>query len=952
MQNSSVRTEYEKRLGAFYQYLQDLQKQTSVDGLGKASRNFLKEWFQFDLIWIAYREEAAGTLVGLDGIVPNQNRDQSFLRRPQTILPGDLFDQVLVTGHLQQVPSLKQEQRVGPWQTIAQQQGIQGSLILPIRYQQQSLGILLVGTTLWGGHPRPDELTELKMATRFLGAALSALQQQSVQQVTGSTAPPLAEVVNRVLSAATFEECLKLAFEYVYAVVQPTRICMYWFDVEGQLCRLQDIYAGPQAKRAGPKIVPAVEISLPDIAGFYQATLGQQTVAVGDIQNLVGLTNAPARLMHLTHSQAWLSAPVFEAGRLIGVLAAESNAPQLWQEQDKETIQLMAKLLGLNSRSNPRSTPLNGTDPVTLNSLFASLREVEEDSSQWHKTLSNCLEVIGFQFAVRWAALLSYDANETGLRCRTQFVQRKKQPLPESLPEVSTVDAKLLQRADEPIRIQSVDQDLRLLNWRQPLMERGVQSYLLVKLYDTQASGAYLLLGADLQRTWTDEEARAIQSIAQSLGQALQRREQWQQRCLEQQLRIDLYQGIQAIQQVQQSSTLLGTATQAIQKFLNAECLIILGWTPGGPEASIMKLFNQSRIQIDPSTAIPWQTDGFVQGLLAQSAAHREEHQSAVVFARGNLQDLAAHNSGWLAGTGLATLLAIPLQVYSAEPSLGIVLAIESRQQHWSSLHQEGFQLLTQTLSAQYRTHHLVQQLSRKQETLECLNWYKQRHLEYLFRLWTEQMSKFQSILAAATPAEPTSGSMRGRGRHPAGDLYQAFSDLESILKNEMWDLQLEPEPVPVATFLRRSLERIEDVVRTRQLWTQVHNQTPSISLQIPKQKLEMMLVELLLAACYRSKIGDRIDIWCRVLQESWLEISITDQGLLNPQLVSAIQAHRTQSPLSEGEALLDSLLGRHFKVCQALVERFGGKMELAQLEDGRSLSRLILPLPAPIAAT
>jgi signal transduction histidine kinase len=193
---------------------------------------------------------------------------------------------------------------------------------------------------------------------------------------------------------------------------------------------------------------------------------------------------------------------------------------------------------------------------------------------------------------------------------------------------------------------------------------------------------------------------------------------------------------------------------------------------------------------------------------------------------------------------------------------------------------------------------------------------------------------------------------MRGRGRHPAGDLYQAFSDLENILKHEMWELQLEPEPIPVATLLRRSLERIEEVVRTRQLWTQVHNQTPSLSLQIPKQKMELMLTELLLAACYRSKVGDRIDIWCRVLQENWVEISVTDQGLLNPQLVNAIQTHSTQAPLSEGEVILDSLLGRHFKVCQALVERFGGKMELAQLEDGRSLSRIVLPLSPPTATT
>jgi hypothetical protein len=111
-----------------------------------------------------------------------------------------------------------------------------------------------------------------------------------------------------------------------------------------------------------------------------------------------------------------------------------------------------------------------------------------------------------------------------------------------------------------------------------------------------------------------------------------------------------------------------------------------------------------------------------------------------------------------------------------------------------------------------------------------------------------------------------------------------------------------------------------------------------------------MMLVELLLAACYRSKVGDRIDIWCRVIQDNWIEISITDHGRLNPQLISAIRSHTPQTPLAETESVLESLPGLHFKVCQALVTRLGGQMELAQLEDGRSLSRLILPLSSPAA--
>jgi phosphoglycerate-specific signal transduction histidine kinase len=187
----------------------------------------------------------------------------------------------------------------------------------------------------------------------------------------------------------------------------------------------------------------------------------------------------------------------------------------------------------------------------------------------------------------------------------------------------------------------------------------------------------------------------------------------------------------------------------------------------------------------------------------------------------------------------------------------------------------------------------------------------------------------------------------RSRGGNSVGTLYTALGSLETILKGEVWDLQLEPETIPVATLFRRSLERIEEVARTRQLWTQVHNLTPSVSLCVPVRKVELMLVELMLAACYRSKAGDRIDIWCRALPEQWVEISITDNGRLNPLLIQAIQHPAIQFPIAA--SILETLPGRHFKVCQSLIERLGGQLELAQLEDGRAMSRLLLPIaPTP----
>jgi hypothetical protein len=99
MHPSSTRTEYEKRQLAFYRYIQGLQKQDAIEGMAKLLFDFLNEWFQFELIWIAQYDAQSRLLGGIQGVLPKiTDRDTNFLRRKQPILPGDLFDQVLLTS--------------------------------------------------------------------------------------------------------------------------------------------------------------------------------------------------------------------------------------------------------------------------------------------------------------------------------------------------------------------------------------------------------------------------------------------------------------------------------------------------------------------------------------------------------------------------------------------------------------------------------------------------------------------------------------------------------------------------------------------------------------------------------------------------------------------------------------------------------------------------------------
>lgn len=962
MQQSSARTEYEKRQLAFYQYLRELQKQEAIEGMGGVLLNFLREWFQFDLIWIAQYEPQSHSLSGINGILPT-DRDAAVLRRKQSVLPGDLFDQVLLTGNLQEIPSLKQEQRVGDWQTIAQRQNIQGTIILPIRYRHQSLGLILVGTTLWGGHPRPEEMLELKMLASTLGAELHQLSlRNSASLPTEQTYQPSVDILAQILAADTFEERLQLVLGQIHQAINPARSCLYWFNAETQTCRLHDLYTGPPPRRSASKVPPPkLEIPLQDIASFYQSSLQNQTVAIADIQGLVNSNQAPTRLMTITRSRAWLSAPILDRGRLIAVLAVEENNPRLWTDADRQSIQLMAQLMVQGKKDSLGETLASKKgEQFGLNGLLSVLKDTYSDAEPWNQTLIQCLEQIGVQVSVRWAAVITHHPERQDFRCRAQFFHKKKhQPLADRLPDLSAVDAKMLARMTDPIAVQSLAEDLRLMTWRQPLMDRGVQSLLLLKLDPSAKAanlGSFLLLATELSRTWTPQDMGAVATVAEQLGQALSQRDKWQQDALQVQFLSALNQGLQAVQLTPAGGALFMATAQALHTLLAVECVMILRWSPNQPDGSVAALINHSKFQVEQQAPVLWQTDGFLQRILTQTADAPSTDatlQAAATAAlphlwteQSSIEELSIENSGWLSGMGRVDVLAVPLKIYPEDPCLGMVLILDSRRQYWTDLKREGIQLLTRELTAHHRSHCLLERLNQKQATLECLNWYKQRHLEYVSKLWTEQMSKFQSVFSEKVLAASQSGS-RNRGGNSVGTLYSALSSLETILKGEVWDLQLEPETIPVATLFRRTLERIEEVARTRQLWTQVHNLTPSVSLCVPARKVELMLVELLLAACYRSKAGDRIDIWCRALPEQWVEISITDNGRLNPLLVHAIQHPSPQFPLAA--SILETLPGRHFRVCQSLVERLGGQLELAQLEDGRAMSRLILPIaPAP----
>ncbi|MGB3495897.1 MAG: hypothetical protein WBA57_24420, partial [Elainellaceae cyanobacterium] len=74
-----------------------------------------------------------------------------------------------------------------------------------------------------------------------------------------------------------------------------------------------------------------------------------------------------------------------------------------------------------------------------------------------------------------------------------------------------------------------------------------------------------------------------------------------------------------------------------------------------------------------------------------------------------------------------------------------------------------------------------------------------------------------------------------------------------------------------------------------------------------------------------------------------WMELSITDNGLVEPILLEEL--HEGRSPDMLAPSALDTPPGLHMNICQSLMKQIGGEFNLYRLEDGRILSRLLLAI-------
>jgi len=344
------------------------------------------------------------------------------------------------------------------------------------------------------------------------------------------------------------------------------------------------------------------------------------------------------------------------------------------------------------------------------------------------------------------------------------------------------------------------------------------------------------------------------------------------------------------------------------------------------------------------------------------------------------VDNLPPETRKWLNTPDKGQILVMALRTNADYESTGVVLLADYQERRWSEQNLNAIATLISQLAWWRRQKQITQLLEATTEQLRQLNWYKHRRLEEIQRITALSLKQIHDL------GIPANELTQMRYQLLLRQLDHTATSMSGMLKLENWQLHISWETMPIASLLKRSLERIENLLKPQKLWIGVHGlgqpiddqespKNSSLARGVPSSsaqstmaiagdivKIELIIHELLVTACNRSQIGGRIDIWCRRLDaaskplntkqssasvsaehQTSLELSITYNGAIESQLLTELHQNAPKDVLAPSK--LNQPPGLHLLICQNLMEELGGELNFYQLPDNRVVSRLLLPL-------
>ncbi|MBW4441436.1 MAG: GAF domain-containing protein [Plectolyngbya sp. WJT66-NPBG17] len=908
MGHSKETTQSEQQLTALGRVLQQLREGDTV--AIETVYAYFNTCFSFDLVWIGLYDRAEHRLFGKGGKSPL--KDAPLLKQRFALTPGDILEQVVIQQKPFTLPDLRAEQRANEWRKFAEKANIQGTMLFPISFKAQCYGVAIVGSRLWGNFPKPEEQALISMVLGEFAATLEIAEQNWKRQQIKPLDRPMLAILSELRSLPNFDRRLNRIIEQTQNFVQPGRTSVYWFERTRRY-----FWRRATNQKATRLIDESSGLTVQEMSGFYQALQADQVIAIGESMGMLK-AEITVRVMEYIRARSLIAAPILYQNELLGFIAAESDVPKVWQDEDKQFMRAAAQLISLVS-------PLEGMEDtieqIKLDqALTAKIAQAIYSTGDGVSALQNAATLLNQRLNVDRVLALLYDSDHDAFEVRYQTQPKYKRPLPSWLASLSPIDWQMLEKQPNAIAIENLEDDLRFAAWRTPLLELGVRSLLVCNTAPGQTVEGLLVLAHETPRSWNQSEGEFAKIAAQQIGIVLRQWRLQQQNDQQQKIYQTIQWGLNTIQQTQHLDLLEKSALQYIAQILEAPMAVLVAWSAGRRVGRIVQSNADRKFNIAPVLKVSIETDIFLRRVLA--------HDGILPV---SIDEIPIETRQWLNAPGIGQLLAITLRTAPEHEPTAVLLVADSLGRHWLDRHLTVLNTLVAQLAWSRRHLMVSEALKRDRDRLERLSWYKHRRLEDMYRSVKFSVSRLSELSAEAP-----------RQAQLVRQIDDAIEPVRQVIRDEQWQLTVRSETVQMVGLVRRALDRVDHLIKQRQLWSQVHHEiNPMIFGDITK--IELVLYELLLIACQRANPGGRIDIWCRQIDSQWMEIAITDDGTIEPRLVEDLEAGRAVDLLAP--STLDKTPGLHLAICQALMQQMGSEFNLYKLDDGRIMSRLVLPI-------
>jgi GAF domain-containing protein len=945
--NPNPSKDTEQQIISLGQLFQNLREDDGVDSLIKTTITYLKEWFDYPFIWIALYDENNKTLYGKGGLTPDG--EKSYLRRSLVVKPGNFLEKLVTELCPLGITNLRDESRAPEWQEVAKRYNIQGTILLPIRYKETCLGIVLLGSERWGYLLTGEIRAKLLMIIGELGILLYKNNSNRQYKPEQTPTEPLLQLLENVRSVSDLNKRLEVVVDAAHKFVSPSRTNIYWLEREGNYfwCRMNNHLVN--ISNVGVNKPGAVGITVQELNDVYFALSSNQLVWISETGSSLKI-NIKSNLLQRIGVKSLLFAPIIWQKDLLGFLSVESHEPRNWLEAEKHFVRGAAGLVSLVA-------------PNEIIELEDTIRQIQTDTQLTNQVaqaiyreqnLDVALQLCAGRILERLTAtrfvLLQYNPNQNVYQVIFQTMRHHRRLWRFTLSELAEMDIQLLKDAKHAVESENIEADLHFLNWRRQLLDNGVRSLLICNCVQGRTPELLLLITHETNRSWKTGEKELLWVFSQNIGVVVHH---WQLRdSARNQQKIS--QGFKEFLNIltQNKSNSNETEVEAVKQIasvLEVPLAIILLCHPGQDWAEIvLGVISDHQFAVVKDFPVSLENDVLTELAIA--------HNSYLIL---KAYDLPPETREWLVVPDRSKVFVMALHTGAESQPTGIIVLADYEEQNWTQISINAVETLIYQLGWWQNQQQVMQKLESNTENLRNLNWYKHSRIEEIYRMSTGVFKKIRDL------GIPINELSQIRYKLLLQQLDHIAGSMTGIIKHEQWNLHIGIETISISNLLKRVVERVDNFAKQQQLWIGIHNlgqsqdhhelspisplprekTNPDFTLAITGDimKIELVFHELLVAACQRSPIGDRVDIWCSHLDYRHLVVSITDNGTIEPQLLAEL--NQSQSVDSLVTPLLEKPPGLHLVICKQIMQQLGGELEIYTSPDKRVVSRLLLPL-------